>query len=372
MSPIHGLSEQRRLPRIAKIHLGVKKVSERTHQEYPSATEYFVIPEEIVPYMALMGNADPQHPTQLAVMIPVEDPEMWCQQYYKCYSRTRGLVCRGDGITCRRMIDAVTGEKAHRDSKEVVWKEDLKCEGRECAYYKNKECKETMNLQVLMPDVPGLGVWQIDTSSINSIRNINSDAELVRAVYKRVSFIPLLLTLEPQEVINPDDGKKKTVRCLHLRSRGTIRELMLEAAKPVTELLMPGPAEDEPPMDAVEEVEAEVVTEKKQEPLPETSTDPITDAEAEDIQQKLFGEGSANPSVFKAATKSVESTKAPRFIEVGQINALMSLTNAMSEVDLRVKAEVRLKRELKSITQVTHQEAAAWIIELQPKRVRKS
>ena len=242
MSPIKGLSEQRRLPRIGKIHLGIKKQSPKTGAEYPTATDYFVVPADLYQYLG-------EQPTELPIMIPVEDDEIWCNQYYKCYSRTRGLTCRGDGVTCRRMLDVATGEKANRDTKDIVWEVGLECKGRECPDYQAKECKETMNLQFIMPDIPGLGVWQVDTSSINSIRNINSGAEMIRAVYKRISFIPLLLTLEPQEVINPDDGRKKTVRCLHLRARGTLRDLMLEAAKPVTELLLPPPAEDEAPLD---------------------------------------------------------------------------------------------------------------------------
>ena len=241
MSPIKGLSEQRRLPRLGKIHLGIKKQNARG-VEYPTATDYFVVPDELADYLGV-------NPTALPIMIPIEDDEVWCNQYYKCYSRTRGLVCRGDGATCKRMVDAQTGEKAGKDSKEVVWKVGLTCPGRECPYYQAKECKETMNLQFLMPDLPGLGVYQIDTSSINSIRNINSDATMIRAVYGRVAMLPLILTLEPQEVNNPDDGRKKTVRCLHLRIKGSLKELMLEAAKPVTELLLPPPAEDEAPLD---------------------------------------------------------------------------------------------------------------------------
>ena len=88
--PIKGLSEQRRIPRVGKIHLGVKKVSERTGKEYPSATEYFVVPPEVA---AVHG----EQPTELPIMIPVEDEEFWASQYYRAYSQTRGLTCKGDG-----------------------------------------------------------------------------------------------------------------------------------------------------------------------------------------------------------------------------------------------------------------------------------
>lgn len=243
--PIKGLTEQRRLPRIDKIRLGVKKISEKSGKEYPSATEYFVIPDSLKPYIK------DEHPTCLQIMFPVEDDEIICQQYYKRYSGERGLTCKGDGETCRRMVDKATGEIAHHNSKDVAWVLNAPCTGRECTEYlaKPQACKEVMNLQFIMPDIPGLGVWQIDTSSINSIRNINNAIAMIRAVYKRIAFIPLLLTLEPAEVINPDDGKKKVVHVLNLRIKESMKALMSQAMQPMAQLMCPAPAEDEAPLD---------------------------------------------------------------------------------------------------------------------------
>lgn len=240
MSPIRGLTESRRLPRLGKIHLGIKKKA-KSGAMYPSATDYFVLPEEL---FELFG----EKPTMLPILFPVEDEEQFTSQFYRSYSMTRGLVCRGDGETCRRMVDAKSGEMANRNSTDIAWKDDLPCEGRECPYY-GKQCKEVMNLQFLLPTAEGLGVWQIDTSSINSIRNINSAIELIRRVYGRISMLPLLLTLEPIEVVNPDDGKKKTVRVLNLRTKGTMIELMERAVKPAREMLLPAPVDTEAPED---------------------------------------------------------------------------------------------------------------------------
>ncbi|MDD4875860.1 MAG: hypothetical protein PHQ86_01830 [Dehalococcoidales bacterium] len=254
--PIAGLTEQRRLPRLGKIHLGVKKVSEKSGKEYPSATDYFVVSPELA---KALGN---EKPTELPIMIPVEDDEIWCSQYYKRYSSYRGLTCKGDGVTCRRMIDTATGDMAGRETKDIAHK-TLQCDGRKCIYYSPRvveidgkkrtipqECKETMNLQFIMPDLPGFGVWQVDTSSINSIRNINNAAAMIRAVYKRIAFIPLVLTIEPIEVVNPDDGQKKVVRVLNLRTRLTMRELMSQSKEQAHQwLALPTPAEDEAPED---------------------------------------------------------------------------------------------------------------------------
>ncbi len=258
--PIKGLSEQRRMPRLGKIRLGRKVPTKDGNSERPEASKVFVLPPELE---AIYGKEC----AELPIMIPVEDDELWASQYYKRYSLTRGLVCKGDGETCRRMLDAMTGAIANRETKEIVWKEGLPCDGMGCPDYKAKACKEVMHLQFIMPDVPGLGIWQIDTGSVNSIRNINSAAAMVRAVYKRLAFIPLLLTLEPVEVVNPDDGKKKIVRVLNLRVRGTMRELMLQAAKPFNELLLPAPVDTEPPADdGIDSIE--VIPEAEVKPRP--------------------------------------------------------------------------------------------------------
>jgi len=282
MCPIKGLSENRRLIRIGKIHLGIK-VKNPKGVEYPKATDYFVCPPEV---QAVYG----EQPDRLDVIIPVEDDEMWCSQYYRQYSRTRGLVCKGDGETCMRKIDRQTGDIANRDSKEVVWKEGLPCQGRACPDYQGKKCQEVMNLQFLLPRVPGLGVWQIDTGSINSIRNINDNAAMLRAVCDRVSWIPLSLTLEPKEVVNPDDGKKKVVRCLNLRHNKGLLEILDAKDKPRTTLLIPPPAEDQEPLDEISEddvVEGEFA--------------PSNTADPDNLEKELFGDkdpGAPDPSTI--------------------------------------------------------------------------
>lgn len=252
--PIAGLSENRRLPRLGKIRLGVKVPNSSGSGEHPKAVDYFVIPAELAAdlakVMGYQGKPEDFKPAEIPVMIPMDDEEYWCSQYYKRYSMTRGLVCKGDGRTARRMIDKDTGAIADRNTKEVVWKDGVPCKGRECPDYQGKLCQEVMNLQVLMPDVPGLGVWQIDTGSINSIKNVNSAAMMLRVMFGKVWGIPLLLTLEPQEVNNPEDGKKKTVRVLNLRIRGTVREINeLVAGKSAMLLPAPEPDETEAPAD---------------------------------------------------------------------------------------------------------------------------
>ncbi|KKN16945.1 hypothetical protein LCGC14_0970620, partial [marine sediment metagenome] len=164
MSPIKGLTERRRLPRIGKIHLGIRVPATDTTKEHPKAVDYFVFDPDHPQYAELVKTYGEQ-PKELHVVFPLDDPEAFASQYYRLYSRSRGLVCKGDGETATRMFDTKTGVLANRDSKEVVNKE-CTCAGRECPEYGRRGCGEVMNLQFLLPEVSGFGVWQIDTGSI--------------------------------------------------------------------------------------------------------------------------------------------------------------------------------------------------------------
>ena len=228
--PIKGLTERRRLPRLGKIHLGIKN-----EKGYPEKVDYFVCPPEVI---GVYGDK----PKELRVFIPVEDEEKWASQFYRCYSKTRGLVCKGDGETCMRLVNTQTGE--------MVWKEDIAgvmkeapCKGRECPDYKVK-CREIMNLQFLLPDVPGLGVWQIDTSSINSILNINNESAFIKAAHGRISGLPLTLTLEPHEG-RTSDRKVVRVYVMHLRTKLMLKEMMALASKTPEQVMLDMPSGDD-------------------------------------------------------------------------------------------------------------------------------
>lgn len=242
--PIKGLTELRRFPRLGKIHLGVKKIrpedkkTGRKETEYPAATDYFVCPPEV---QEVFG----EKPIQLRIMFPAEDPEKFAPQWYKRWSSMRGLTCKGDGEVCIRLVDKKTGEVAHRDSQDVENREGLPCQGEDCPEYETKACRRVMHLMFLLPEVPGLGVWQIDTSSFYSITAINSGVEMIKGAIpgNRIAMIPLLLSLMPQEVA--PNGKKKTVHVLRLDIAVSLAELMQLPPGPVV-LSLPQPEVPEP------------------------------------------------------------------------------------------------------------------------------
>jgi hypothetical protein len=233
--PIKNLSDEVRLPRLGKIRLGY-----RDEAGVPHRTPHFVVPEGH-PDRDRMIELFGEEPRSLRVLIPLEDEEKWATQYYRSYVLSRGLVCKGDGETAMQMQDVKTGKLVNKDAGTIRIKE-VPCRGRGCAHYRAGKCKESMNLRFILPDVPGLGIWQIDTRSINSILNINSCASLIRKAFGRISMIPLTLSLEPAQVSVPEDGKQQTVYVLNLRTDVTLGELADAARDQARTLTLASPA----------------------------------------------------------------------------------------------------------------------------------
>ena len=232
--PIKDLSESIRLPRLGKIHLGTR----HPEKGYPQKADHFIFPKDHSDYDKLV-NMFGEKAKELRILIPVEDEELWATQYYKAYNQTYGLVCKGDGETGLRMVDVKTGELPQAKVAGTVALKEQPCPGHNCPDYQAKKCHEVMNLRFILPEVPGLGVWQIDTGSKNSILNINSCAKVIKRAFGRISMIPLKLTFEPIQVNNPEDGKKQTVYVLNLRSSVTLAQLA-DAAREQAKLFMLG------------------------------------------------------------------------------------------------------------------------------------
>jgi hypothetical protein len=102
------------LPRLGKIHLGIK-VQTQSGKEYPKATEYFVLPEELLTdadfrqVLTDLGE-DPDKPTKLPVVLARNDLRDNLKSSCDLYGLSKGLVCRSlDGVNAIR-VNQKTGE----------------------------------------------------------------------------------------------------------------------------------------------------------------------------------------------------------------------------------------------------------------------
>lgn len=242
MSPIANISNIRRLPRLDMIRLGIKKEGDRG--PYPQAVDYFVCPDEV---KAIYGDK----PTELDIMFPADDLELVAPQWYKCYSYSQGLICRGDGKKCWRKVDVHTGDFANRDTRE--WETAVGiCEPEHCPMIGSKQCRRMMSLLFILPEVPRLGVYQLNTSSIYSIININSQLApdgFIRPFTKgKISFIPLKLSIGSQVVTPPGVGRK-IVQTLKLWADVKLADIIRISRQRPYQVLLPTVAEEEPPED---------------------------------------------------------------------------------------------------------------------------
>ena len=229
--PIKGVSDVVRLPRLGKIRLGIlKEVVDDIYEPVP--TDYFVCPDEV---KKVFG----EKPKELRIMFPTEDNDQWASQYYRFYSETGALLCRGDGSTATARAGVSTGSQ--KQAVEIVCLPDL------CAFFREGSCRRVMNLQFLLPDCPGVGVYQLDTSSIHSIIAVNSGIALLRAICGRLAMIPLSLKLVEQTV--EIQGSQESIYVLDLSSSCSLAEIQKLAMIPPHQALIPPIPDSEMPGD---------------------------------------------------------------------------------------------------------------------------
>ena len=280
MSPIPEVSDIRRMPRLGKIRLGIK-VEPEGKNPYPRATDYFVVPDEI---QQIVGDK----PKRLNIMFPTEEPDKFAPQWLKCYSFTQGLVCRGNGHIATRKIDVETGDIARHTTQAWEFRDSWTCDPDTCVEYQEKQCRRVMNLLFMMPDVPGLGCWQLDTTSFYSIVNVNSCIDLIRTICGRISFIPLILCLEPRDV-SPPGITKKTVHILTIRSDFKLADIQRLGTVPRERITMPSLDEEEAPEDLFPEqklIEAETRTTEEEpsgEPAEQKTPDDVIEDDLPDM-----------------------------------------------------------------------------------------
>ena len=252
MSPIKGISSIYRPVRQGKIHLGVKlkkKISENKEVEYPSEVDFFVLKDapELIPFYG-------EKPTSLNVMLPsarferdnlVQYLEKVMPQYLKRY-RTSGLLCKGDGETATR-INEETGAM-----------EEQACP---CDYLDKAECRRIGVLRIRVQEIASFGIYQITTSSFNSIVNINSFIRDLceHCLVNRIDISQVKLILKRTEVDVQRLEKGKVKKSVHhimnldldprfYKSLDDVRIKALQAGMGPTPQALPPPDESPDPL----------------------------------------------------------------------------------------------------------------------------
>ncbi len=307
---IKGISDRRRLPRLGKIRLGVKVKSQKTGNEYPKETDYFVCPDEVIE--AYKKEYPDGHIKELDVMFPLNDPEIIFPQAYKWYGSTKGLKCMGNGETAMRLDEKSGGF------------EEIECP---CKLLDEGKCQRRAHLMVMLPKVSMGGIYQIDIGSANSIIDINSGIDYVRALaegalgFDRFALIPLKLKRVPRETHH--DNKKQIHYTLQLhcslnamewnRIRGDFRII-----SPAETFALP-PIEDTNPVfdegaTVIEEEDIEKVEPEK--PKKEKKTKEKSPQKKEQKEKKLKARGIYLAEIWKTLETHFPDQKEEKLIEM--------------------------------------------------------
>lgn len=261
-----GYSENRRVPMLGRIRLGikVKKVKDGGQEvEFPRETKHFVCPQEV-------QDVYGPEPTELDVMFLSDKEEDVFPQSLVWFGKSKGLKCQGNMEEAER-LDEATGE----------WK-PMKCP---CPNYKSEsnpkgECTESGILKPILPKVSMGGTYFIKTGSYNSMVDVNSGLEYIRALIGRISMVPLKLRRVARDTHS--DGKKQVHYTLSLTLDANVEGVnqlrhdtsrVLETAKLIQ---IEGPEPTNPHMDEADVVEVEAEDISK-----------MDDAELAGLQAKL-------------------------------------------------------------------------------------
>ena len=253
---INGLSDRRRLPRLGKIRGGIKLKSAKSGKEYPKETDYFVCPPEV---RSIFGDK----PKDLEIMLPINEIDAVFPQSLKWYGSSKGLKCHGDMKIAYRYNDQ------DRD-----WHE-MECP---CEHLEDGSCKQSATLQFIIPKVSVGGVYQLTTSSFNSIVDLNSGIDYVQAMLGRFALVPLTLRRVATETHH--DNKRQihyTYQIIFDVDLNTLNALRADTQRVLEHprYQLPPPAVENPEYDPVDGV----VDEEDQVP------------EAEVVEQGTLGKG---------------------------------------------------------------------------------
>nr|MDD4985218.1 hypothetical protein [Dehalococcoidales bacterium] len=108
--------------------------------------------------------------------------------------------------------------------------------------------KNVMHLLVLLPDVAGFGVFQINTSSIHNMIAVNSYARLLKGMFGRCYGIPIEMSRVWKEVTPPGQNKKK-VLVLQFNITESLTSLAQKQIASPFRALLCAPEQDQAPDD---------------------------------------------------------------------------------------------------------------------------
>lgn len=237
--PIKILQEQRRTYEVGRIRIGVQvPVANKPGKTRPAKLGVFRFTSRdevaIRAVSDLYGGTAQQWPDaptddqwevitearELGIVVPPgpQSVSQWMEMWSGggCVRR-----CDGETETLRRAACLCPSDPLERG--------DLAQRG--------EACKPTTRVSVVLPDVPGLGVWRLESHGWNAAHELGGTAETLAAVRDAAAWVPAILRLEKRKTVSRGKTKEFVVPVLTLRY--TLRT-MLEGPR-TGEIALPAP-----------------------------------------------------------------------------------------------------------------------------------
>ncbi len=312
-----GFSEHRRIPRLGRIRLGLKVQKVRPDGsvvEYPRETNYFVVPDEV-------KDVYGPEPTTLDIMLPSDDQSVVFPQSLAWFGTTKGLKCTGDMETAERLNDK-TGEWEKRSCPCEHYKSDENPKG---------ECTESGTLIAILPKVNMGGTYEVRTGSYNSVVDINSGLDYVRALIGRISMVPLKLRRVARET--HADGKKQVHHTLSLVLDANIEgvnQLRNDTSRILSsaQLQIEGPSDVNPILDKADISEAE-----QEEGIDAAKLAEMDDAELASVREAL---------TKQQQVKDINPPKRQEMIKPSPLSSPVPTTQSQAQENLELPKPTRL------------------------------
>jgi hypothetical protein len=282
-----------RWPRAGKIRLGTAVRNDRKSEEFgrdiytPRKADHYVVrvdesgitsEEAVRAFHAAYGD----EPKVLRFLLVGETPDDVMEGAWRVYGANK-LKRRCNGETCSER----TSTGGWRDTACI-------CKADNVAPTSRDHCTLTYQISLVLPDVAVPGIWQLDTGSDISSRNMAAWIDMIYELRGSLRGIEGDLRLVETKVAPAElKGKSSTVYVLKPEARGaTVAQLLAGGGG---RELGPGAGAALPPPSADETPELELDRSGHEAPAPETPTEATTAATADDAKPAGDASGAVAP-----------------------------------------------------------------------------
>jgi hypothetical protein len=284
--PIKNVSDIRRITRGGYLRLGRKVESQRKRGVmYPEKSDHFIADFEDKRLEQVFHDLYGNEPKRITVSFASDDPDVIFPQWFKCYGASTGLKCKGDGAQAQRIIDG--------DMHEVECPGPAECDfSLENGSGGKPGCKRIGSLQFFIRGLPGIQVFQINTTSFNSIVNLNTGIDLLRTLRRGRGIFGVWvdLLLVPQDA--QAGGKKVNIFVLKLDIPVDLDQALSLTSVLEGPIALPPPGEDRD-----EYLYGQLPAPVAEKPEPEPETEPETAATIIEPQTWTADTLAAHPDV---------------------------------------------------------------------------